>query len=88
MINQFLLGAITAVDLGIAIVLLRSWRTTRDRFFLFFAAAFTLMGVVRLLLAIVPRLTEHEPLIYLLNLLAMAVIIFAIVDKNRKLGKE
>jgi len=50
----------------------------------FCAAAFALMGVVRLLLAVVPRLNEREPLIYMLNLLAMLLIVYAIMDKNGK----
>jgi hypothetical protein len=84
MINQLLLGAITTIAVAIALIWLRFWRTTRDRFFLFFAAAFALISVVRLLLAVVPRLNEREPLIYGLNLLAMLLIVYAIIDKNRK----
>lgn len=84
MINQLLLGAITTLALAISLILLRFWRTTRDRFFVFFSAAFAMMGIVRLLLAVVPRLNEREPLIYILNLVAMLLIVYAIVDKNRK----
>ena len=84
MINQLLLGAITTLAMAIALIWLRFWRTTHDRFFLFFAAAFALMAIVRLFLAVVPRLNEREPLIYGLNLLAMLLIIYAIIDKNRK----
>jgi len=86
MTNQILLGAITALGLAIALILLRFWRTTRDRFFLFFAASFALMALVRLLLASLRHLSEREPLIYVLNLLAMVLLAYAIIDKNRKMN--
>lgn len=85
MTNEVLLGAIAALGFATALILLRSWRMTRDRFFLFLAASFSLMALVRLLLATLRHLSEREPLIYLLNLLAMLVLVYAIVDKNRKI---
>ncbi len=82
--NQLLLGATAAVALTIGLFLMKFWRSTGDRFFVFFAAAFGLMAAVRLLLALVPHLNEREPLIYGLHLIAMLIIVFAIIDKNSK----
>jgi len=82
MLNPMLLGAIVMVCLTISLYMLRSWRSTRDRFFLFFAASFAISAAARLFLGLLPHASEHEPLIYLLRLGSMLVVVFAILDKN------
>jgi len=84
MINQMLLGAIAMACLMVGLVMLRNWRTTRDRFFLFFALSFALSGLARVCLGMLPRASEHEPLIYLLRLASMILVVYAIVDKNMR----
>lgn len=81
--NQLLLGAIAATCFAIALILVRSWKTTRDRFFLFFAASFGIEGMSRIALALQPGTSEQTPTFYLVRLFAFALIIYAIVDKNR-----
>jgi uncharacterized membrane protein HdeD (DUF308 family) len=84
--NQLLLGAIAMANLTIGLFFLRFWKKTRDRFFLFFAIAFSLEGVNRILLGLSYNTNENEPIYYLVRLLAFVLILIAIVDKNRAAG--
>ena len=81
--NQLLLGAIAMASLTIGLFFLRFWKKTRDRFFLFFAVAFSLEGVNRVVLALNQSSSENEPVIYLIRLLSFVLILIAIIDKNR-----
>ncbi len=80
--NQFLLGAIATCCFVIALLLLRSWRTTRDRLFLLFAVAFAVEGLNRTVLAATPNPSEGQPVFYLVRLASFGIILAAIVDKN------
>jgi hypothetical protein len=82
LINSILTGAIVFAGCTIALCFWRSWKKTRDRLFIFFAAAFLLLGIERLCLGL--SLTHDESYFYLIRLLAFLLIIYAIVDKNRK----
>lgn len=84
LINAFLAGAITAASLVVALVFLRFWRSSRDRFFLFFAVAFVLEALSRAWLGMRQGIGEDSPVIYLPRLLAYVLILIAIVDKNRR----
>ncbi len=81
--NQLLLGAIAMASLTIGLFFLRFWKKTHDRFFLFFAVAFTLEGINRALLGLNHSSNENEPIFYLVRLLSFILILIAIVDKNR-----
>lgn len=81
--NQLLLGAIAMANLTIGLFFLRFWKKTRDRFFLFFAVAFILEGINRVLLGLSQGSNENEPIFYLVRLLSYVLILIAIVDKNR-----
>lgn len=83
-INALLTGAIVMAALTIALFFLRYWRQTRDRFFLYFALAFVLEAVQRLLSANYPLANPDVPLYYLLRLLAYGLILLAILGKNRR----
>jgi len=87
-LRLLLLGAIAMASFTIALVFLRFWVKTRDRFFAFFAAAFAIAGAGRIILALVPHSDDQTPLIYLTQLLAFLVIIYAIIDKNRSLKRK
>ncbi len=87
-IKMLLLGAIAMASLIIGLLFVRFWKTTRDRFFLFFAAAFFIAGVGRVTMGLIPHVTDHSPLIYVTQLLAFLIIIYAIVDKNRSQKKK
>lgn len=86
-VKLMLLGGIAMASLTISLLFVRFWRTTRDRFFLFFAAAFFIAGSGRVIMGLIPHITDHSPLIYVTQLLAFLVIIYAIVDKNRSQKK-
>ncbi len=87
-LKLLILGAIAMASLTIAMVFLRFWVKTRDRFFAFFAAAFAIMGGGRVVLGLLLHAGDHAPLIYMAQLLAFLLIIYAIVDKNRSLNKK
>lgn len=87
-LNGFLLGAVVMACGVAGLFFLRFWRRTGDRFFALFAAAFWLLGVNWLLLAFTdPEAETRRVLLYSIRLLAFALIIAAIVDKNRS-GKK
>jgi hypothetical protein len=62
----------------------RFWKQTRDRLFVFFAMAFVLLAVQRVLLAADFSLTEDRTWMYVLRLIAFLLIAYAIVAKNRE----
>jgi hypothetical protein len=80
--NLMLLGAIAISCFIASLFFLRFWKTTRDRFFLFFAIAFFIEGCSRLMLGLIDS-SEQEPIFYFIRLLSFVVILFAIIDKNR-----
>lgn len=80
--NLMLTGAIGMASFTASLFFLRFWKTTRDRFFLFFAVSLSLEAIVRILLGIATVQSEERPLVYVLRLLAFLLILAAIVDKN------
>ncbi len=68
----------------VALVFLRFWHQSRDRFFLYFAAAFALTAVERMPEAFSPGLRDEQPWLYGMRLLAYGLIVFAIWQKNRR----
>jgi len=62
---------------------LKFWRQTRERLFAWFAAAFVLLFLQRLALALASDLVTNTAWFYAVRLLAFSFIVVAIVDKNR-----
>jgi uncharacterized membrane protein HdeD (DUF308 family) len=81
--HPFFMGIICTLAVIAALLFFRFYRKTADRLFLFFSAAFALMAINRVALQITNSPTESQPLLYLIRLLAFALILYAIVDKNR-----
>lgn len=81
--NEILIGAIAMASMVAALFFLRFWRSTRDRFFLFFALSFLLEGLNRIMLSPQSLSAEDAPEYYLVRLVSYALILFAIWDKNR-----
>ncbi len=79
----FLSGAITLGFLFAGLFFLRFWRRTSDGLFLAFALAFWLLGLNQALLAFSHVPVEERTWLYLLRLAAFALILIAIVFKNR-----
>ena len=84
MLNDILVGAITAISIVIALFFLRFWKNTGDRFFLFFALSFLIEGLNRLLLTSMTGWLENSPTYYVIRFVAYMLILIAILDKNRK----
>jgi hypothetical protein len=84
--SQLLIGAIAAFSFVIGSFFMRFWRITRDRFFLLFGLSFWLEAGNRVLLGVLPAWGEDMPAYYLVRLLAYALILYAIIDKNRRRG--
>jgi hypothetical protein len=80
---DFLSGAVALGFLICGLFFLRFWRRTRDQLFLAFALAFGLLGLGQTILALANIPTEERGSLYLIRLAAFAVIIFAILRKNR-----
>jgi hypothetical protein len=82
--EHFIMGAIAMASCIIAMFFVRFWRRTHDRLFALFAVAFFLLGVTRLGLVISDDSSEASSSWYWVRLAAFLVILFAIVDKNRR----
>ena len=84
MTYTFIFGVLTGLAFACGLFFLRYWRSTSDRFFLFFAIAFWALGANWALLAGRDPTYEYVPYFYLLRLFAFLLILVAIIDKNRR----
>ena len=83
-LEAFFHGASAMNSVLIAVFFIRFWRQSLDRLFLCFGLAFGMLAVDRTVLALIPFATEWRQYVYLVRLLAFALIIYGIVDKNRR----
>ncbi|KQV36894.1 DUF5985 family protein [Massilia sp. Root335] len=81
-LNDLFAGGIAMASFVIALCFLRFWRSSRDRFFLYFALSFGIEGVHRVVSALSYDDNEDSPLHYLVRLLAYGLILWAILEKN------
>lgn len=81
--NQFLSGAVVMGFAVASLLFLSYWRRTRQNLFLTFAASFFLLGVNYLWLAATDIPVEERSPLFLIRLLAFALIIVAIFQSNR-----
>lgn len=82
--NQFLSGAICMASGVAGLIFLRFWRVTRDRLFFFFALAFFVLALDRMVLMIVEPPVETRHWVFVLRLCGYLLIAWAIIDKNRR----
>ncbi|TCS36330.1 hypothetical protein EDC30_107147 [Paucimonas lemoignei] len=87
-LNAVLAGAIIMVCLTVGLFFLRFWQSTRDKFFLYFAISFLLEAVNRIGLTMSIAQNEDMPMYYLIRLVSYALILFAILEKNKRHGKK
>jgi hypothetical protein len=80
----YLHGALTLACFLVGVKFLKFWRSSRDRFFLWFAAAFWVFAVGWGIRAFGATSSEDAHYVYVPRLLAFLLIIAAILDKNRK----
>jgi hypothetical protein len=83
-VKEWLLGAIASGTFMAGLFFVRFWKTTADRLFLFFALAFFTEVVSRLWMALSAMSSEEDPSIYMLRFISYGLIVWGIVDKNRK----
>ena len=83
LITQFLLGGVVMGCVVAGLFFLRFWRKTRDPLFMAFALAFALLGSGQAILALANISTEERSSLFLIRLTAFALILFAILRKNR-----
>jgi hypothetical protein len=79
---EFTSGLIAMGFLVAGLFFLRYWRQTRDSLFAAFAASFALLALNQTLLAFSSVPLEERSPIYLLRLVAFAIIIAAVLAKN------
>lgn len=78
------LQAVSATGAWIAgLLFFRFWRESHDRLFALFGGSFWLLSLSWALLGLFSPTEETRPYIYAIRLVAFALIIFAIADKNR-----
>jgi uncharacterized membrane protein HdeD (DUF308 family) len=82
MIEGFLLGIIATASITAGLFFLKFWRSTRDTFFLAFAASFIVEGLNRSSMLLLDRPSEGNPWIYSIRLLSLLLILAAILKKN------
>jgi uncharacterized protein DUF5985 len=78
----FLWGASTLGSWVIALFFLKYWKRTRDRLFLFFSAAFWILSVNWIGLAVVNPSQESRHWIFVVRVIAFACILAGILAKN------
>jgi hypothetical protein len=83
MIYEILVGAIALASMLVGLFFLRFWKTTGDRFFLYFALSFGVEGMNRLISGLTQTLYEDARLYYLIRLISYGLILVAIWEKNR-----
>jgi hypothetical protein len=88
MFNAILVGAIAMASSTVSLFFFGFWKSTNDRFFLYFAISFALEAANRLILGLTLLQSEDNPVYYAIRLVAYGLILFAIVEKNRKRTKE
>ena len=82
--NELLAGGIATASLIAGLFFVRYWRTTRDRFFLWFALSFLVEGLNRFSLYAFAGLDDASPIYYVIRLVAYGLIVWAILEKNLK----
>jgi hypothetical protein len=82
--HELMLGALAALSGVAGLFFLRYWRLSGDRLFIFFAAAFWMMGINWGAVAAIAPTQEYRHYFYLFRLVAFVLIAVAIIDKNRK----
>ena len=81
-LDFFLLGYVAAVSAVAALFFLRFWKQTRDALFLAFAGFFAVQGFTRAFEVSIPNPNLVVGWVYVLRLLSVALVVFAILRKN------
>lgn len=84
MIVSFLQGAVSMGCIVAAAFFWRFWQHSRDKLFLRFAHAFTVLSISYALLGTFANATEWRIYVFALRLIAYCLILFGIYEKNRR----
>ena len=82
--SQMLIGAIVMASFVAGLFFFRYWRSSRDKFFLYFALSFWIEAADRVAFGMLGPSSEFDPLLYGARVLAYGLIVLAILQKNRK----
>ncbi len=82
--SPFLQGVAAMACWVAGLCFLRFWKTSGDRLFAFFAAAFWVLAAHWIALGVLNPPSETPYYLYLPRLLAFVLIIAGVVDKNRR----
>jgi hypothetical protein len=80
---QLAAGGVAMAFAAAGLFFLRFWRDTRDRLFALFAVAFFVLAVNRIGIAVSNVRDGRGDQFYWVRLCAFALILVAVVDKNR-----
>lgn len=80
----FLSGIVAMGSFVAASIFLQFWRRTEERLLFWFAVAFALLGLERILLVATAQPEENRPLLYIVRFCAFLVLLVAIWQKNRQ----
>jgi hypothetical protein len=80
----FLHGAVAMGCAVIGVFFMRFWRESRDRLFLHFASAFWILAISYVLLGLVAFATEWRVYVFVVRPLAFCMILYGILEKNRR----
>ena len=82
-VNILINGMIAFGDVAGALFFFKSWKKSNERLFLFFAVAFVLFAIQRIALSFITQMDEGHVAMYSLRLVAFAIILYSIIDKNK-----
>lgn len=85
--KELMSGLITMAYFVAGLFFLRFWSRSHERLFIYFAAAFWILAVQRLALALTSERVEEDTAFYVLRLVAYLVLLVGIWQKNRE-GRE
>lgn len=85
---QTVSGALAILSIVPALFFWRSWQRLGDRFFLLFSIAFLILGVERFLMGASDLPEARNVALYWIRFAGFALIILAIVDKNRSRKRQ
>lgn len=86
--DEMLVGGIAVGSFVAGLFFLRYWRSTGDRFFLFFMLSFWIESANRLLMGFTQASNaDTVPLHYIVRLVSYGLILWAIWEKNRPPSK-
>jgi hypothetical protein len=81
-LQPFLSGAVLLGFAALGCFFYEFFRRTRDRLFLFFALAFVLLAMERVVLIFIPAASEISFMVYTVRLCAFGSLAYGIWDRN------